>query len=182
MITRGPIIPWPPKPAPAAKPMPGAGTLLALGPGGYSVSAPDRGATYPHPFKPSLSGLALRFSRGLVENREPTIKGVRIGGTATAAQPELAIEAAVANAAGESWCCVEVHPDAQGELPAESKIEIVHTRTPRSLSPEVGRQALCMIVWREGNPWQVLPIVHFNLRYARVLPPAGSGAARHVFF
>lgn len=164
------------------RPVPGRGTRLTVSAFGFALSAPGKRQKFNHPFRPGMSGTtAVIFSRGLVEMREPTIGGVPISGATTKAPPVLKLEPGKANKRGESWACVEVHPDAEGKLPEESKIEIVHTNEPVSLEPEVGRCPIALILWRDRIPVRVVPIVHFNLRYLRVVPLPGAGAVRHLF-
>ena len=161
---------------------PGAGTLLSLNAMGASIGAQRKAGKYPHPFKPSLNALGVRLSHGLIEGYPPTIGGEPIGGGPGKEPPMLRLDAAVANEAGESWVCVEVVPDKDGALTRESPRVIVHTREPRSLAMELGRCPLVQILWQKKRPWRAFEIVHFNLRYARVLPPQGAGAVRHVFY
>lgn len=161
-------------------PRPGSGARLLMTSMGHAYSVDSPGATYLHPFRPVLVGSSVQLALGLVENRQPTINDVPIGGR-NGLIPKLRLEPGIANADGESWVCVEVHPDADGLLPAESKIEIVHTRAPRSTDPDLGRGELCMILWRNRAPFRVLAIAMFNLRYERVLPPEGAGSVRHLF-
>jgi hypothetical protein len=163
------------------QPRPGAGTRITVNSLGTSYSANSGGATYAHRFRPSLGPKGVQLSLGLVNGRPATIKGVPIGGGPGVPQPTLTLDPTVANANGESWVCVEVHPDDNGELPLDSPIEIVHTNQIRSLDPKLGRGELCMVLWKDKRPFRVVAIAMFHLRYARVLPPAGGGAVRHLF-
>ena len=181
MNTLPPAIPSAPKAAAAPKLMPGAGTRLTANSVGTALNAPSSGPRIALAFKPSLSAAGIRFSRGYVADRMPTIQGVPIVPRDGRPQPALPLDFGIANEFGESWVCVEVHPDEKGELPPKSAIEIVHRRQPRALSKILGRAPLCLIVWREKKPVQVHQIVHFNLGYVRVLPPDGAGAVRHPF-
>lgn len=158
------------------RPRPGMGTRLTVNMQGVSLSAPTGGITFAHPFRPSLAGTGVTLQLGLVEGRPPTINGVSLK-----ERPRLELDAKVANANGESWVCVEVHPDADGLLPAESKIEIVHTNQVRSIDQALGRGALCLILWRDRRPFRAVAIKMFNLLYERVLPPPGGGVVRHLF-
>lgn len=164
-------------------PRPGTGTRLTIAGSDFIYSAKPASASFAHPFRPALGGGGVRLARGLVEFREPTIKGVKIGGEQGKAQPVLKLDAATANAKGESWVCVELHPDDHGAIPADSEIEIVHSRQTGSVEKDRALCPLVMILWRNRRPVQAFAIVHFNLRYARVLPPGGAiGAVRHVFY
>jgi len=170
----------------APRPQPGHGTRLTASNYGYSLSARSDGGAFAHPFKPSLTASGIRLAKGLVDEFEPTIKGVPISGDAENPQPVLELDPDVASEAGESWVCVEVEAgtrinDAGEEelrerLSDESRAEIVHVDTPRSLDQAIGRQALVLIVWQRERVFRALTITHFNLRYARI------GAVRHLFF
>jgi hypothetical protein len=162
----------------APRPMPGNGTRLTTSSLGYSYSSLPGEASYPHPFKPSLSGQWISLSLGLVENREPTIGGLPLSDPLA----RLRLEPNQVNRNGESWVCVEATLNEEGVIATESRVEIVHRGEPRSLSKTVARAPLCLVLWRNQRPERVLAIVHFNLRYARVLPPPGGGAVRHLFF
>ncbi len=177
-----PIMHEEPRRAELPRPLPGAGTRLTANELGYAVSMDAGNARFPHPFKPALSGFRLKLSRGLInEEFEPKIGTVPIGGLTGQKQPALTLRFDVAKA-NESWICVEVEPDDQGELIATSRIEIVHTNAPRSIDPKIGRGALAQVLWRNQRPFAVFEIVDFNLRYERILPAPGGGAVRHFFF
>jgi hypothetical protein len=92
----------------------------------------------------------------------------------------LKLSADLSNDDGVSWAALEVTPDDKGELTKDSKIEIVHTNLGASHAEKLGRCHLAMILWRERTPFRVLPLVHFNLRYLRIISP-GGGAPRHLF-
>lgn len=163
------------------QPRPGVGTRLTLNSMGYSISAKSAGATYAHPWRPAMVSRGVQLAMGLVDGRQATIKGVPIGGSPGVAQPTLTLDPQIANANGESYVCVEVHPDKDGSLPADSPIEVVHMNDWRSLDPNVGRAPLCLVLWKNNQPFRVVAIAMFHLRYARVLPPPGAGAVRHLF-
>ena len=161
----------------SARPMPGVGTRLTYSEiVGYSVSAAGTGASYPHPFKPALGNNQISLSRGLIDAFEPVIHGKPISSGA-----RLELDPNVANANGESWVCVEVVPNADGILDKDSRVEIVHTATVRSLDPQLGRAALVQVLWKAGRAWLTQEIVLFNLQYERVLPAPGHGVVRHLF-
>ncbi len=167
----------------AIKPMPGHGVRLTSNSTGFSYSINERSLVLPHPFKPLLNHDGVRFSRGLVENIEPKINGVPIGGTATEVPPLLKLAPGIANDAGESWVCVELALTDDGKLPEKNpQVTIVHHRQPVSHSRLVARCPLVMILWRDQKPFRALEIVHFNLRYVRLLPPEGAGEVRHLFY
>lgn len=159
------------------RPQPGTGTLLSFHPAnGYSVSADAARARFPHPWKPSFFGGAIKLSRGLVEGFEPKIGGVPMS------QPQavLKLDPALVNDRGESWCCVEVEADATGTLTEESRIEIVQAAAPRSFEDKAGRHPLVLLLWKEDRVAAVHEVAFFNLQYTRVQP--AIGAARHLFF
>lgn len=154
--------------------MPGSGTLLAATPLGHTVSAAPAGGKWNHPFKPTLYGAGLRFALGLVDGIEPTIGGVPIsGGPGGAKQPTLAIEAGTANAAGESWACIELQTDEKGDLAEGSAIEIVHRGEPFVSRGPVARHPVAVVLWKNGRPMRALAVTHFNLRHVAVRLPAG---------
>jgi hypothetical protein len=163
--------------------MPGAGTLLTANAAGTSVSAaPAKRSRFRHPWRPTFSAAGAKLSLGLVEGFPATIGGVPMAGDERHAQPTLALKAAVANDAGESWICVEVEPAANHRMERESPRRIVHVGDPRSPSDAVGRCPLVLILWRNRRLWRSHQIVHFDLRYQRVPAPQGTSVARHLFF
>lgn len=163
------------------RPRPGVGTRLSFNSLGYSISANATGSTYAHPWRPSLAARGVQLALGLVDGRQATINKVPIGGGPNVPQPVLTLDPSMANDNGESYVCVQVHPDANGALPANSPIEVVHMTDWRSIDPNVGRGPLCMVLWQNGQPFRVVAIAMFHLQYARVQPPAGGGAVRHLF-
>lgn len=119
---------------------------------------------------------------------EPRIDDIPISGTDRTSQPVLKISGQP-NALGQSWICVEVEPglDEAGErlrstLGEKSRVEIVHTTEPVSKDPVIGRQALAILLWRDGAPFSVQQIVHFNLRYLRITSSSETDQARHLFY
>ncbi len=163
------------------RPQPGRGTRLTINSLGQCVSVATPAASFAHPFTPSLATKSISFSKGLVDSFEPTIKKIPISGADGVPQPALLLDPKNANANGESWACLEVEPNDQGVLTKDSRLEVVESNNPVSIDPKVGRVALALIVWRNQRPYRAFPIVYFNLRYQRVLPAAGDGAARHFF-
>lgn len=169
---------------PVPRPMPGVGTRLTANEAGFSYSAPVAGGQFAHPWKPSLGGFFLRFNRGIVQGeqvREPRIGGVPMSGGPGVPQPALKLEPGKANANGESYAVLEVEPNEKGVLDGKSRVEIVHSTLTNSHGPKIGRQPIALILWKNKRPYRVLPIVHFNLRYERYVPPPGGGDVRHFF-
>lgn len=194
--------PEPPAAAPAPRPMPGVNSLLASTPFGFVISgSPSGGASFAHPWKPSLVGKdGVRLAKGVVIAEsgggfEPVItaggKAVPISGDAAKklASPTLRLDRAVATAALESWVCLEVTPakdgtlaDTKGAMAAGVKIEVVHRNAPVLTGKATGRLPLALIVWGTNGPSLILPIQQFNVRYHRTTPAPGKGAAQHIFF
>ncbi|MEI9894232.1 MAG: hypothetical protein WDN28_10195 [Chthoniobacter sp.] len=154
--------------------------------------AAPRGQTFNHPWRPALAAGRVTFNLGTVASFagvgpiEPkiTVNGtlVPMSGKDGNTPAGLTIKASVANDDGVSFAALEVHPDPDtGELTKDSKVEIVHTNATISHAPNLGRTAIALILWSGGQPLRVLPIVHFNLRYLRILPTAGGGAPKHLF-
>jgi hypothetical protein len=163
--------------------MPGAGTRLTLNSIGFAVATLVKRMVLPHPFRPALSSGGVTLSRGLVQNIEPKIKGVPIGGSFRTPQPVLALDSALANDAGESWVCVELSLRSDGTLPEKNpRVEIVHSKQPESHSLILARCPLVMILWQGKQPLRAEEIVYFNLRYQRLVPPEGAGVVRHIFY
>ncbi|HSI10716.1 MAG TPA: hypothetical protein VK961_01670 [Chthoniobacter sp.] len=170
---------------------PGTGTRLTVNALGHATGATPGGATFNHPFRPALSAGRITFQLGTVTSlagdgpMEPKIKVngqlVPMSGKDGITPAALALSAEVANSDGISWAAMEVHPDDKGELTKDAKVEIVHTATVVSHELDLGRCAIAMILWNGRTPLRVLPIVHFNLRYVRLLPAPGGGAPRHLF-
>lgn len=163
-------------------PRPGKGTLLTVGAMGFAYSAPAGGPGFNHPWRPFLNAFRISFTRGTVNGI--FTPSIRVGGALVpmdgdgGAPPQLTLAPGVANAAGESWCALEVEPTDGGEITAETRLEIVHTAAPHSRAVSLGRQPLVMILWKDRRPVRALPICHFNLNYVRVIDPIG---ARHFF-
>lgn len=201
------MIPLPPRPhdppgaVPSARPQPGVNSLLASTPFGFVISgAQTGGASFAHPWKPSLVGRdGVRLAKGVVlsdglsAGYEPTIteggKTVPISGDAVKKipQPTLRLDPAVATAQRESWICLEVTPARDGTLADKSgalaqgvKIEVVHRNAPTLTGKATGRHPLAIIVWSAAGPSRIWPITFFHLRYRRTAP--GQGAAQHLFY
>ncbi|MDR3405599.1 MAG: hypothetical protein P4L99_24095 [Chthoniobacter sp.] len=173
---------------------PGVATRLTANRLGHATGAPSGGATFNHPWRPALSADGVTFNLGTVASLagvgpiEPKIKVngqlVPMSGKDGATPASLALKASVANSDGVSWAALEVTPDAtSGELTKDSTAEIVHTAMVVSHAPNLGRCAIAMILWSGGHPLRVLPMVHFNLRYVRLLATASdpTGGPRHLF-
>lgn len=172
---------------------PAEGTRVTVNALGRAVDANAGGASWNHAWRPFLSGGTVTFTLGSVQSFagpapiEPTILagGQRLpmsGKEGTVPTP-LALDATVATAAGVSYAALEVHPDDNGELQLDALVQIIHTATPVSHANTIGRCAIALILWSQGQPIQALPLVHFNLRYLRALPAAGNttGGPRHMF-
>jgi hypothetical protein len=168
------------RPAKATPPMPGVGARLTANEFGFSYEVPVRSGRYAHPWKPALNGARLTLSYGIVDGYPPKVGEVKL--SPTGVQPAIALDAGVANAAGESWICLEVMPEEDGMLIETSERRLVHTKETRSLDPKLGRCPLVQILWRGGQPFRAFEIAYYNLRYGRVMPPTGGGAVRHVFY
>lgn len=192
-----------PEPTPAwPRPQPGVNSLLASTPFGFVISGvPSGGASFAHPWKPSLVGRdGVRLAKGVLIAEsgggfEPTIteggKATPISGDAVKklAQPTLRLARAVATAQLESWICIEVTPakdgtlaDKTGALAKGVVIEVVHRDAPTLTGKDTGRHPLALIVWSASGPARVWPITFFNLRYHRTTPAPGQGAAQHLFY
>ncbi|EDY16676.1 hypothetical protein CfE428DRAFT_5789 [Chthoniobacter flavus Ellin428] len=173
---------------------PAEGTRVTVNALGRAVDANAGGAAWNHAYRPFLAGQSMTFTLGFVQSfagatpLEPVITSngqtLPMSGKDGTVPTPLALDPSIANADGVSWAALEVSPDpATGELFADSLAQIVHTATPVSHAPNLGRCAIAMILWSQGQPIQALPLVHFNLRYLRVLPAAGNttGGPRHMF-
>lgn len=162
---------------PVMQPRPGTGAQLTSSALGFSYAATDGVVSYRGRFRPALAAQGIRFSRGLVEGREATI------GKLPLSDPKavLALKPGIENAQGESWACLEVVPDAEGRLLPDARREIVHSDSPVSLDPALGRCAIALILWRARRPVQAIAIIEFNLRYERLIPAPGHGPVRHFF-
>ena len=150
---------------------------------GFSISNPNTGMSFNHPFRPILvgagNGAGLRFVKGVVDGFEPTINGIPISGISGALAPSLKLTG-VTSKTKESWAVLEVTPNARGVLDTESKIQIVHSLAPGGmLAGVVGRQALALIVWNNGTPVMAWPLVFFNLHYVR--QTSTTEPTRHFF-
>jgi hypothetical protein len=173
---------------------PAEGTRITANALGRSVGNAGPSVDWNHPWRPFLGGRSLTFTLASVQSLatslpiEPTIKsnGKQLpmsGQTGTVPTP-LALDPSVASKDGISYAALEVHPDpTSGELTKDSLVQIVHTNNPVSLLTGVGLCAITLILWSQGQPIQALPLVHFNLRYLRVMPATGNtaGAPKHLF-
>jgi hypothetical protein len=171
---------------------PSDGVRVTVNSLGRAVDATGSSPTWNHPWRPFLAGNSVTFTLGSVQSfagtgtLEPVIdsNGQKLpmsGEDGTAPTP-LALDAVVANDDGVSWAVLEVHPDDNGELQQTSPVQIIHTNTPISHVLAYGRCPIAQILWSNGQPIQALAMVHFNLRYLRVLPSSNSaGSPRHMF-
>lgn len=203
------MIPPPPppddprNPSPTPRPQPGVNSLLASTPFGFVISGmPSSGASFAHPWRPSLVGKdGVRLAKGIVvqdglsAGYEPVIteggKAAPISGDAAKKlpPPTLRLDRVVATAQLESWVCIEVTPAADGTLADKTGalakgvvIEVVHRDAPTLTGKATGRHPLALIVWSASGPARILPITFFNLRYHRTTPAPGKGAAQHLFY
>lgn len=178
------IFPPPPSPAPGDRRPPiraGRGAMATSGPFGIVIGAPGKRQRFPARFQAFLSGNGLVFGRGLINAQyEPTINGKPASGTGESQPPVLELDKAKKTKEGESWACVRVTPNAEGELDEKSKIEIVHDDRPMVYRGPYGQQAIAIVIWEEDRPRQVEQITMFNFVYECVRDPQ-SGALRHFF-
>lgn len=171
-MTTQPAFPQPMSGTPA---QPGSGIRVTANDFGAAYTTGFGGTSYQHPFKPALAGNQISFSRGLVESQfEPTIGGEKISTGAL-----LRLEKKLVNAAGESWCCIEFVPTAEGFIDRKTKLEIVHTDQPLSSDPQLARCPVCMVLWQGGFPIGVHEILDFNVRYVREI--LATKQVRHHF-
>ena len=183
----------------------GNNVRIAWTPQGTFVSF-DTGSSWPSPFKPTLYGLSVQFQKGLVEGLEPTIQtggqAIPISGDADKKidPPSLTLNAKQIDAATQtSWLALECEADKKGNLTVGKdgkllpglRLEVVHTAklAHRSVANptgesggQVGMEALALVVWQNGAPMTIQPIVHHNLNYARTFPTDGQGAVKHFFW
>jgi len=158
---------------------PGTGTHLASNAVGFSVSNPNTGPSFNHPFRPVLvgsdTGAGLRFTRGLVDGFEPKIHGGPMSGTSGKLPPILELQAGTVNAASnESWVVLEATPNDKGVIDKDSKLVLVHAAAPGgSIGGTVARTPVALIVWNKKLPVMVWPIVFFNLRLKKITPQTG---------
>lgn len=160
---------------------------------GRAIGGNPGGASWNHPWRPFLAGRSITFTLGSVQSLagpqplEPTIlsngQQLPMSGKDGSVPTPLLLDTSVANANGESWAVLEVHPDGNGELQVDSLVQIIHSNSPVSHALTFGRCPIAQILWSQGQPIQALPIVHFNLRYLRALPAPGNtaGGPRHMF-
>ena len=180
MNTAYPRHPAAQSPSLPASVQPGAGTRLTVNALGHSTGAPPRGQTFNHPFRPFLGSASLTFRLGTVQSLagigpiEPKIKvngqlvpmSEKDGNTPAA----LFLGGLTPNADGISYAALEVTPDEKtGELTKDSRVEIVHTITPVSLLPNLGRGAIALILWSKGNPLASTRSSISICRYLRIL-------------
>jgi hypothetical protein len=188
------VPPTPPQVTPAPPPRPGANTRITSNALGFALSTPTVGQVFNHPFRPTLASGSITFRLGTVQSLagsaiiEPKIKIdgqlVPMSGKNGNTFTPLDLGGVKPNSDSVSWAALEVHPDdATGELNKDSKVEIIHTLSPISHVRTYGRCALAMIVWSGRVPTRVFAMIHFNLRYLRILPNAGTpvGVTKHLF-
>jgi hypothetical protein len=189
------MITWPfsrpePDTAPVAPPIrAGHGTTITVNSLGVALSAPGAGPTFPHPWRPSLTGTWITLRQGTVSSfagdnvYTPKIRSqgklVSMVGDQRTPPPRLKLDPQLANKAGESWIVLEVAADPNtGEILQTSRVEIVHSGQPISHKLNVGRQPLTQILWKNGRPLRAIAITHWNLRYLRIADSVGT---RHLF-
>ena len=184
----------------------GAGTRLTRIPGfGTGISFDGASAIWPHPFRPSLSGLKVTVEKGLVETCEPTIKSegqdVPVSGDAAnnIPQPSLTLDPKQIDADQQiSWVALEVEADKDGKLSKDKsgklleglRVEVVHAAAvgsrrssgSGSSGGEIGMQPLALITWADGSPTGIFPVPLHNLGYARTFPGDNQGVPRHFFW
>jgi hypothetical protein len=176
-------------PAPAQMPghaHPGDGTGLTSNIIGQALRKQGGGQVFNHPWRPFLSAGKVLFNRATIASFagegpiEPKIAGVPMSGK-DGNTPTL-LDLKGGGKGDVSFAVLEVTPNDDGELMKDSKIEIVHSdNATASHTLDIGRTAIALILWSKGTPVRVLPILFFNLRYARVVPTNGGGAPRHYF-
>jgi hypothetical protein len=180
------------KAATALQPRPGANSLLSLTPLGFTISGRRKRSSFAHPFAVHLAygrgGGGVRIANGrvtlpVVGALEPVIKVngemVPITGQDRRTPPTLRLEASVATEAQESWVCVEVVSDEDGNFDEKTVVEVVHRSAPTSNEKTVGRHPLALILWLNGKPGSIHQCTHFNLRYVRTTP--SEGMPQHLF-
>lgn len=160
---------------------PGGGLRIGRNALGMWMEAPGGTADFRHPWLATVGGGRARIAVGYIIGEiavEPVIGQVPIGGDERRPAPSLRLDEGVVNAAGESWICAEVTPDAEGKLGETAVVEIVQRDHPMLTQGKTGRAPLALLV-RRGETWQVFQIAHFHLRYVTSLPK--SGARNHFF-
>jgi hypothetical protein len=172
-----PFSPDPSGPNRAASVRAGTGVRATVSMLGNAYTGPSNGASYPHPWKAALGGLTVRLATGLIEGREAKIGKKRLSEGAV-----LPLDPTKISEAGESWICVEFAPNADGLVDAKTDIQLRQTKEVRSLDEKLARCAIAMVLWQGKQVAFLQQIVHFNLRYKRVKPPAGQGVVEHVFY
>ncbi|MEO7933200.1 MAG: hypothetical protein ABIT76_08595 [Chthoniobacterales bacterium] len=172
-------------PAGYAPPRQSPGILLRMNAQGYTQTPTNRGGgSFNHPFRPSLVGMELRLSRGLVNGLEPVIgtKKIPISGDAKHAQPALKLDPdQIDKETQQSWVCLQVTPDKEGRLATADQIEVVQRKSAYAFVGEKGIQPVALVLWKNKRPVRAIDQVWFNLRYITILPPAGQGGRKHYF-
>jgi hypothetical protein len=162
-------------------PSAGTGSRLSLTPFGYVYSGAARTQSFNHPWRPLLGRNEIQIGRGLVEFHEPKIGEVPIGGDDKHPAPSLKLDPKIATKEDESWVCVEVTPNDKGFIDNKSIIVIAHRSSPIYSAGNYGREAIVLILWKDGIARLAFPLVYFNLRYERSTPAPGQGPPRHFF-
>jgi hypothetical protein len=195
MIARAPYISDPPAAATLSRPAPG--TMVTSNAMGDSVAAPAPSPSFDFAFRPSLTGGQLFIGHGYISSTQgdgphaPVIDDVAIGGQVPALlelDPSEVNPPTGTNPFGTSYAVLQVIPDAKGQITAasvaaEHGLEIVHSKDgSASHIATLGRKALTLILWGNGGPVKIVPIVQWNLQYLLSIPSAGNGAPQHFFF
>jgi hypothetical protein len=171
--------------------MPGTGTWLTANVFGHSISDGRGRQTFNHPFRPALGGNSMTLRIGLVSSMNgdgPLQPAIKVGGELVPmagadfnTPARLALDPGVQNKDGVSWAILQVVPDADGELRKTSRIEIVHGTETTSHALALAVCPLVQIIWKGQSALRTIPIVHFNLRYTRLVPTPGGGVPKHFF-
>jgi hypothetical protein len=164
----------------------GVNVQMGQNPLGMWVQGPSGGGDFRHPFPVTVSGSSARVGHGLIianVSVEPLIGRVPVSGDARRPQPRLKLSREMVNSRGESWVCVEVTPDADGNLDEEgeaSTVEVVQRESPLVTEGTTGRAPLALLVLRK-ELWQVHQIAMFHYRYETSLPTAEGARRKHFF-
>ncbi len=155
---------------------PGFGLLAAFAPFGtvLSLDSSAVGASFAHPWRPTLTGSAVTFVKGLVNGMEPTVNGVKMSGDASKTPPvpapTLQLDPAFIDpATQESVIALSATPSADGKTALFALVQAAKVPAPGVADPKTGAfyQPLAIALWQKNKPVSGVSIAMHNLNYAQ---------------
>lgn len=156
-------------------------------PKGVNVVAQLRPSTFTPVFQPALKKLEASIGVGYVQTsnklHQPTIDDIPLDGLVDGEQkpvPRVKLKSGP-NKELRSWLVLQVTHQKDPNQKIKDVITIIHASSLEPPSPEIGWQALSMLVWKDSQTVdRVIPIVMHNLEHH--FEPKLSGVGGTHFF